>query len=65
MSVFRREDAEKAILGGILLHNSAYAEASQLGLKPSDFSLDSHRRIYERMVEVAECGQPVDVITDR
>ena len=28
-----------------------------------DFSLDSHRRIYLRMMELAETGKPVDFVT--
>jgi len=42
-------DAEKAVLGGILLDNHAYIESAE-SLAPEDFSIDSHRRIYRRMV---------------
>jgi replicative DNA helicase len=55
-------DAERAILGAILLDNSAFNEAAQ-HLKVGDFSLDSHRRIYARMVDLAESSRPVDMIT--
>src|SRR5271157_2436782 len=55
-------DAERAILGAILLDNSAFNEAAQ-HLKVADFSLDSHRRIYARMVDLAESSRPVDMIT--
>ena len=55
-------EAERSILGGILLNNSAYSEASE-HLKPEDFSLDSHRRIYSRMIELAESSQPIDMTT--
>jgi replicative DNA helicase len=55
-------EAERAILGAILLDNSAFNEAAE-HLKVRDFSLDSHRRIYARMVDLAESSRPVDMIT--
>ncbi len=55
-------EAERAILGAILLDNSAFNEAAE-HLKVGDFSLDSHRRIYARMVDLAESSRPVDMIT--
>jgi len=56
-------DAERAILGAILLDNLAYHQAAQASLLPEDFSLDSHRRIYLRMTELCESGRPVDFVT--
>lgn len=56
-------DAERSILGGILLDNLAYHEASAANLQADDFSLDSHRRIYGRMRELADNGRPIDLIT--
>jgi replicative DNA helicase len=32
-------------------------------LEAGDFSLDSHRRIYARMMDLAESSQPIDMIT--
>src|SRR4051794_28158467 len=55
-------DAERAILGAILLDNSAYPQAAE-HLRADDFSLDSHRRIYLRMMELAETGRPIDFVT--
>jgi replicative DNA helicase len=55
-------NAERSILGAILLDNQAYNQAAE-HLKPEDFSLDSHRRIYSRMVELAESSRPIDLIT--
>ena len=56
-------DAERSVLGGILLDPKVYDEAAALGLTASDFSLDAHRRIYSRMVELAESSRPIDTIT--
>ncbi|MGP8251870.1 MAG: replicative DNA helicase [Terracidiphilus sp.] len=55
-------DAEKTILGAILLDNAAHAEASAR-LEPEDFSLDSHRRIYQRMGELINSERAVDIVT--
>ena len=55
-------EAERAVLGAILLNNSAYNEAAE-HLKAENFSLDSHRRIYSRMVDLAESSRPIDMIT--
>lgn len=57
-------DAEKAILGAILLDNEAYNEATdKLGLKGSDFFLDSHRRIWRRMAALMKEQRAVDIVT--
>ncbi len=55
-------EAERSILGAILLDNFAYNQAAE-HLKIEDFSLDSHRRIYTRMVDLAESSRPIDMIT--
>src|SRR2546427_9871006 len=55
-------EAERSILGAILLDNLAYSQAAE-HLKADDFSLDSHRRIYSRMVDLAESSHPIDMIT--
>ncbi len=54
--------AERSILGAILLDNFAYNQAAE-SLKPDNFSLDSHRRIYARMVGLAEAAKAIDLIT--
>src|SRR5437762_6794273 len=56
-------EAERSIMGGILLDAGAYEEASRCGLTASEMSLDSHRRIYTRMVDLAESSRPIDTIT--
>lgn len=55
-------EAERSILGAILLDNLAYNQAAE-HLKPEDFSLDSHRRIYTRMIDLAESSRAIDMIT--
>ena len=55
-------DAERSILGAVLLDNHAFNDAAE-HLKPEDFSIDSHRRIYSRMMDLAESSRPIDIIT--
>jgi replicative DNA helicase len=55
-------DAEKTILGAILLDNAAHSEAAER-LEADDFSLDSHRRIYIRMSDLIDAQRPVDIVT--
>lgn len=55
-------DAEKTILGAVLLENSAWDEVVK-GLRPDDFSLDSHRRIAMRMHDLRKRDGAVDIVT--
>jgi replicative DNA helicase len=57
------EDAERSILGAVMLESKAYDEAEAHGLASADLSLDSHRRIYAAMQSVAESGRPIDTVT--
>ena len=54
-------DAEKAILGSILLDNTHLAEA-ELALQASDFVLASHRVIWERMRAINGQGRQIDIL---
>ncbi|HZR65370.1 MAG TPA: replicative DNA helicase [Terriglobales bacterium] len=55
-------EAERSILGAILLDNLSYNQAAE-HLKPEDFLLDSHRRIYSRMIDLSEASHSIDLIT--
>lgn len=55
-------EAEKTILGAVLLDNAAFNEAAEK-IQADDFSLDSHRRIFLRMAELMEAHHAVDIIT--
>jgi replicative DNA helicase len=57
------EDAERSILGAIMLDSKAYDEAAALGLTAGDMSLDSHRHIYSAIQALAEAGHPIDTVT--
>lgn len=55
-------EAERSILGAILLDNHAFNEAAER-LRAEDFSLDSHRRIFSRMGELIDGRRAVDIVT--
>ena len=52
-------EAERAILGAILLDNGMINQAAER-LRREDFFLDSHRRIYEQMILLYEGGRAID-----
>jgi replicative DNA helicase len=56
-------DAERSILGAILLENAHFHEAAEKKLTCDDFSLDSHRRIFARMDDLISGGHHVDLVT--
>lgn len=55
-------DAERTILGAILLDNAAHFEAAET-VEADDFSLDSNRRIFLRMAELIASDHAVDIVT--
>ena len=55
-------EAERSVLGAILIHNDAFNSAAEV-LNPRDFFRDAHRRIFEKMVQLSERGNAIDFIT--
>ncbi len=55
-------DAERSVLGGVLLENQAIQRISEV-IQEDDFYRDAHRKLYHAMVELHERGEPVDLIT--
>src|SRR5216684_7660545 len=55
-------DAERSILGAILLDNHALNTAIE-NVRPEDFFLDQHRRVYTQMIAVGESQQAIDLVT--
>ncbi len=55
-------EAERSILGAILLDNQTINQAAEM-LRRDDFFLDSHRRIYDKMLYLMEQGRAIDPIT--
>ena len=54
-------EAEKSILGAVLLDNAVYDQTT--GLKSEDFYLDGHRRIFGAMIDLRETSRAIDIIT--
>src|ERR1700723_1475922 len=55
-------DAERSVLGAILLDNNALNPAIE-NLRAEDFFLDQHRRVFMKMIALGEAQQPIDLIT--
>jgi replicative DNA helicase len=55
-------EAERAVLGSILVDNEAIYGVMEL-IEPSSFYQPSHRLIFSTMLELSERGQPIDIIT--
>ena len=54
-------EAERAILGGVLLDNALISQAVEL-LRPEDFYVPSHRRIFTAMIALFERGAEINPI---
>jgi replicative DNA helicase len=55
-------EAERSVLGAILVHNDAFNLAAQV-LTPADFYRDAHRRIFDKMIALSERRQAIDFVT--
>jgi replicative DNA helicase len=55
-------DAERFVLGSILLDDALYVSAAG-ALGPDDFSVQKHRTIFRRMGELQERGERIDRVT--
>src|SRR5437667_2517157 len=55
-------DAERSILGAILLDNHALNAAIE-NIKPEDFFLEQHRRVFNQMIALGESQQAIDLVT--
>lgn len=55
-------DAEQSVLGALLLENQAISKVVRF-LNPEDFYLESHRVIYNAILELDENSQAADLVT--
>jgi len=55
-------EAERSVLGAILLDDSASMAVFE-NLKAQDFYLESHRRIFEKMLLLLNSSRPIDLVT--
>jgi replicative DNA helicase len=57
-------EAERSVLGAVLLHNEAFNLAAEV-LDSADFFRDAHRRIFEKMIKLSERNDAIDLVTLR
>ncbi|MGH9862052.1 MAG: replicative DNA helicase [Candidatus Acidiferrales bacterium] len=55
-------EAERSVLGAILLDNQAFHTVIEL-LDEGDFFLDAHRRLFARITRLSEANRPIDLLT--
>lgn len=55
-------EAERAVLGGVLLDNGALADVEAL-VAPEQFYAPAHATIFGAMLALARRGEPIDVVT--
>jgi len=55
-------EAERSVLGAILIHNDAFNSAVEV-IDSGDFFRDAHRRIFDKMVRLQERGDAIDLVT--
>lgn len=55
-------EAERSVLGAILVHNDAFNLAAQV-IIPGDFYRDAHRRIFDAMISLNERNHAIDFVT--
>ena len=57
------EEAERFVLGLVLLRAEKYLALARAELVPDDFLLDKHRRIFQRILKLDTRGAKVDYVT--
>ena len=55
-------EAERSILGAILLDDKAVLSVFEI-LKSQDFYLESHRRVFDKMLQLMNASRPIDIVT--
>jgi replicative DNA helicase len=56
-------EAERSVLGAILLNNKAIFQVLEIGLEARDFYREAHQKVFEILVILSEKGEPLDLIT--
>ena len=55
-------EAEQSVIGAVFLDPETFSTASEL-LMPEDFFRAGHQRIFSAMVQLADKGEPIDLVT--
>ena len=56
-------DAERSVLGAVLVNNSSLDLVREVGLETRDFFLEIHQKIYEMACHLGDQGKPIDLVT--
>lgn len=56
-------EAERSVLGAILVQNDAIYRVMEVGLEARDFYRDAHSKIFDVLTALSERREPVDLIT--
>jgi replicative DNA helicase len=56
-------EAERSVLGAILLNNESIHRVLEIGLEARDFYREAHQKIFEVVLSLTERGEPVDLVT--
>ncbi len=57
------EEAERSVLGAILLQNDAIDRVREVGLHKEDFYNEAHGKIFDVACELSDKREPVDLVT--
>ncbi|MDI6801342.1 MAG: replicative DNA helicase [Thermodesulfovibrionales bacterium] len=55
-------EAEQSVLGAIILDNESLPKALEI-LTQDDFYKESHRRLYDAIIDLFEKNEPIDIVT--
>ncbi len=56
-------EAERSVLGAILLSNECIHRVLEIGLEARDFYREAHQKIFQVALALSERGEPVDLVT--
>ncbi len=56
-------EAERSVLGAVLVNNSSLDQVRESGLESRDFFFDPHQKIFESACALSDTGKPVDFVT--
>ncbi len=56
-------EAERSVLGAVLVNNSSLDLVRENGLESRDFFTDAHQKIFEAACVLSDTGKPVDFVT--
>lgn len=56
-------EAERSVLGAVLLNNESIYKVMEIGLESRDFYRENHQKIFEVAQALSERGNPVDLVT--